>query len=185
MIHVYVVENSENDSVYFGMTSRSVETRLKDHIRNANRGGTSPFHKAISEIGPEKFSVLELKTVEDREIAGKLEKGLIATYKETNNVYNVLPGGDGAGFYITDKEAWKDKLKAARIGKQPALGMKHSDETKANAAKVSRAYWDTQETYNPDDIVGLSHKEAKDKLGISTTHYYRLKKLLAESNELS
>ncbi len=82
---------------------------------------------------------------------------------------------------IEAKTAWKDKLKEQRKGRTPALGMKHTDEAKQQASNVSNKYWDTQDTFARDPekvkaILALSHKEAKIQFGISTTHYYRLKK---------
>ncbi len=79
------------------------------------------------------------------------------------------------------KEAWLNKLKEQRKGRTPALGMKHTDEAKQLASEVSNKYWDSQDTITRDPekvtaILALSHKEAKAQFGISTTHYYRLKK---------
>lgn len=88
---------------------------------------------------------------------------------------------------IEAKEAWRSKLREKRKGKTPALGMKHTDKTKQIASEVSNKYWDTQETFtrNPEKvkaILALSHKEAKKQFGISTTHYYRLKKRFATND---
>lgn len=85
------------------------------------------------------------------------------------------------------KDAWINKLKEKRKGRTPALGMKHKDETKQVASEVSNAYWDTQETFirEPEKvqaILALSHREAKEQFGISTTHYYRLKKRFATND---
>lgn len=79
---------------------------------------------------------------------------------------------------------WRNKLKEQRKGRTPALGMKHTDEAKQQASNVSNKYWDTQDTFARDPekvkaILALSHKEAKIQFGISTTHYYRLKKRFA------
>lgn len=97
-------------------------------------------------------------------------------------------------FMTTQKEqdsetfaAWKDKLSIARKGRTPSLGMKHTDENKQLASEVSNKYWDTQETFTRDSekvkaILALSHREAKKTFGISTTHYYRLKKRFANND---
>lgn len=77
--------------------------------------------------------------------------------------------------------AWRGKLSKARQGKRPALGMKHTEANKQLFSKVSTEYWDKQDTYTNyvEDILKLSHKEAKNEFNISTTHYYRLKKRFA------
>lgn len=84
-------------------------------------------------------------------------------------------------------DSWKTKLKEKRKGRTPALGMKHTDEAKQIASEVSNKYWDTQETFARDPekvqvILALSHREAKKQFGISTTHYYRLKKRFATND---
>lgn len=82
---------------------------------------------------------------------------------------------------IEARKVWINKLKEQRKGRTPALGMKHTNEAKEYASEVSNKYWDTQNTFARDPkkvaaILALSHKEAKLQFGISTTHYYRLKK---------
>ena len=78
------------------------------------------------------------------------------------------------------KKRWIDNLKRGRVGKKPALGMRHTRENRQLFSRVSREYWDNQDTYidNAEDILKLSHREAKKVFGISTTHYYRLKKMV-------
>ena len=79
---------------------------------------------------------------------------------------------------------WKTKIREARKGRTPALGMKHTEENKKLFKQVSLDYWSTQNTYdkNAKEILQLSHKEAKEQFGISTTHYYRLKKRFATND---
>lgn len=60
--------------------------------------------------------------------------------------------------------------------------MKHTEENRLLFSKVSKEYWDSQETYNWEEIKKYSHKEAKKIFGISTTHYYRLKKQNGEES---
>lgn len=88
---------------------------------------------------------------------------------------------------IGARGAWIDKLKEQRKGRTPALGMKHTNEAKQIASEVSNKYWDTQDTFTRDankvaNILALSHREAKKQFGISTTHYYRLKKRFATND---
>jgi predicted DNA-binding protein (UPF0251 family) len=61
--------------------------------------------------------------------------------------------------------------------------MTHSEENKRLFSEVSKAYWDTQQTYKIDDVCTLSFRQAHEQYGISKTHYYRLLKR-AKSNEL-
>jgi hypothetical protein len=106
-----------------------------------------------------------------------VETGLISN---NDNTYNLAPGGLNS-FVVTDKESWIGKLKKARIGGTPALGMSHTEENKKLFSKVSKEWWSSQETYNPECVLKLSFKEAHKEFGISKTHYYRLRRTL--SNE--
>jgi len=110
------------------------------------------------------------------EQACELEKQLIATGEYS---YNIAVGGEG-GYVVPDekKEEWKNKLSSARKGRKPALGMSHTEENKKLFSEVSKKYWSTQDTYNAEEVIALTFKEAHTKYGISKTHYYRLKRSL-------
>ena len=82
--------------------------------------------------------------------------------------------GGKPSFRVKDIKSWKKKLRKARKGRKPSLGMKHSDENKKLFSKVSTEYWKSQKTYDVEQVRKLSFKEANLKLGISKTHYYRI-----------
>ena len=79
---------------------------------------------------------------------------------------------------------WRAKLSAKRKGRKPALGMKHTEASKELFRKVSREYWSTQDTYDWDDMKDMPFKQARDKYGISKTHYHRLRKR-SKANDLA
>lgn len=89
-------------------------------------------------------------------------------------------GGEG-GFVVPAEKinSWKEKLSKARKGRQPALGMKHTEENKKLFSEVSKKYWDENRIYSPEEIRKFSSfKEANRATGISKTHYYRIKRAL-------
>jgi len=96
--------------------------------------------------------------------------------------YNVHKGGEIGNFLPEGerKEAWRTKLKLARVGRKPALGMKHSEENKKLFSKVSNEYWDSQEKYNSEKVLSVGFSESNKLYGISKTHYYRLRKRALE-----
>ena len=180
-MYVYKIVNPKSEKFYIGITN-NLKRRMQAHKYVAKSGSKSPLYDWIRSHNMG-FTVIVLQECSSREEAEKLEQELILVCREAGlPILNVADGGDG-GFVITDVESWKQRLKVARKGKVPAKGMKHSDENKQLFAEVSNAYWESQDTYtkNINEILKLSHKEAKEKFGISTTHYYRLRKRLEGS----
>jgi hypothetical protein len=54
--------------------------------------------------------------------------------------------------------------------------MKHSEENKKLFSEVSNKYWNSQDTYNSNEILKYGFTKANKIFGISKTHYYRLRK---------
>lgn len=178
-MYVYLITNEVSGSVYVGITRTSIKRRFSAHKCAAKRGvKQSILYDAMRSYGVDNFSIRVLEECPTEEDMLKLEYEYIEYYRELlGSTYNVLDGGI-TYFPIKDKDAWKSKLRKARVGRKPAKGMKHSSENKVLFSKVSREYWDTQETYDAVEVVKYSFKEAAHRFGISKTHYYRLKKRL-------
>lgn len=206
MYYAYLIENTINQAYYVGITGNPVK-RWSRHRANArNLSGKARYktylYSAMRKYGVENFTFEILKTFEHREDCENFEISTIQWFKDQYiKTYNLHKGGN-LGFSmlghknykewkqkLSDNsignakgtpayDAWVEKLKKARRNRQPALGMVHTSANKELFKKVSREYWETQDTYiqYANDIIKLSHKEAKSKFGISTTHYYRLKK---------
>ena len=212
MYYAYKIVNQINKKVYIGITCNP-DSRWKRHQSNARSDSPKARYKtylynAMRKHGIDNFKFSVIATFTERKECELFEVLLIAAMRICSIPnYNLHDGGT-LGYNMQHnvnyeqwklrlkasavanssdpaiKEAWIQKLKEKRKGRTPALGMKHSDESKAIASKVSNEYWDTQITYARDDqkvkaILKLSHKEAKLQFGISTTHYYRLKKRFA------
>lgn len=180
--------------------SESTSSRYRTYLYNAMRKhGTENFKfNVIAEFKKredcELFEVSKIKQLRDSAIhIYNLHDGGTCGYDMRNSPdyeqwkQRLSESAIANSSDIEAKEDWKAKLRKQRKGRTPALGMKHSDEAKVRASEVSNAYWDTQETYARDfekvaAILALSHKEAKIQFGISTTHYYRLKKRFATND---
>lgn len=215
MHYAYKIVNTVNNKVYVGITVNP-ENRWQRHQSNARSNSLKSryrtyLYNAMRKHGIDNFNFSVIATFSDRRECELFEVLFIAgmrLYAIPN--YNLHEGGT-LGYDMrtninyeqwkqtlkqaaianstneVEVAAWKNKLKEQRKGRTPALGMKHSAETKALASEVSNAYWNTQETFarNIDKmkaILALSHRDAKAQFGISTTHYYRLKKRFAAND---
>lgn len=137
----------------------------------------------MRKYGKENFIIEQLFEYDFKEECCLKEIELIA---ENINGYNLAKGGE-TGFSMLEKSEEeiaerRKNLREGRKGRKPALGMKHAEENKKLFSKVSRECWDTQETYNWENMKDYTYKEAMEKFGISQTHYYRLKKAAGVSS---
>lgn len=114
MNYVYKITNLVNNKLYIGITSKSIDDRLKSHIlttyNKSNKDCNSIFHKAIKKYGKENFVIEELDRNEDWEEIKKLEQFYIKKFNsfigfENSNGYNSTLGGDGVLGYNTKKVA--------------------------------------------------------------------------------
>lgn len=182
-MYLYEIRNKINSAVYVGITRSSLKQRWRGHLYSARSNKKSILYDAMRSIGEEHFYILEIKSFDTEADLLQSEKDLIKYHREfSEKCYNILDGGESY-FPIYDWETHKAKLRIARAGRKPALGMKHTEENKKAFGEFGKLRWDLYGRY-PDDVVNYSFKEASAKFGISKTHYYRLRKL-AENNELS
>jgi hypothetical protein len=134
------------------------------------------LYDAIRSYGIENFDIILIAEYPNWESLSIAEIETIRLYKELGyNLYN-MKDEKQPHFYIKDKDAWKNKLKEKRVGRKPALGMKHSEENKKLFSEVSNKYWNSQDTYNSNEILKYGFTKANKIFGISKTHYYRLRK---------
>ena len=176
MYKIYYLVSESTKWYYIGMTKNSLKIRFTQHASSARREVKSPLYDCMRKHSD--FLVVLKADGLTYEEACELEKKLIREARElSHSILNLADGGEG-GFVILNVEDWKNKLKAARAGRKPALGMKHSEENKRLFSKVSKEYWSSQETYKKEEILQHSFRDATSKFGISKTHYYRLKRAL-------
>jgi len=119
---VYLIQNTVNSKIYVGVTSMTLEQRLKRHIYAARAGKQPHLQRAIRKHGENAFEIYPLQDAKDKEKAYKLEKywvELLNTY-EGNHGYNMMPGG---------------KNGAASGKNHPMYGWKHSKETLRKVAE--------------------------------------------------
>ena len=179
MYYVYIIENVLTQSYYIGYT-KNLKSRWNGHIWSVKSGKKSKLYNNMRKYGVKNFTVRVLESFKKKEDALKFEVFCIDL--DDPKCLNLSEGGEG-GFVVQDKDSWKTKLSKARKGRKPALGMRHTEENRNIFSKVSRHYWDSKNTYKPEEVLKYSFKEANAIFGISKTHYYRLRKR-AKINDL-
>jgi len=146
MIKIYMVETTESHKKYIGLTSQTIERRLKEHKYGRNTKNQI-ICRAIKKYGVDTFSIRKLDSTETMEDALKLEREYVKQYDTYNNGYNGNEGGYGPlinpmlGKKHTDEA--KRKMSEKRKGKQPRLGTTHSEETKKKIsdANLGKQAW--------------------------------------------
>lgn len=98
---IYKIINDINSKVYIGKTTRSLQTRFKEHIENTSNCN-SAIYAAIQKYGQNHFSIQLIEdNISDQELNQK-QRYWIAAYNSYKNGYNLTPGGDGKS--LSDKE---------------------------------------------------------------------------------
>lgn len=176
MYKLYNIITTSGDVYYIGMTKTSLESRLISHIYSCNKGVKTKLYDYMRKYGTDKFLIHIVDAFDTKVECCQAEVDAIALARERGeDLLNLANGGEG-GFVVQDIPLWKFRLSEARKGGQPALGLRHTDETKDLCSAAALEYWMTQDTYNPEVILKKNFKEANEIWGISKTHYYRLKK---------
>lgn len=170
---IYCATNKVNGKSYVGMTKTTLEQRRNSHHTSARTGSKLYFHNAIRKYGEENFEWRVIAYCPDESQMRHLESLLIRYYKY-EGCYNIADGGAGGFVIPEDKiEEWKGKLRKARKGRKPALGMKHTEENKRFFSECSKR---KKLLYDGVDFTKISFPEAQREYGISKTHFYRLRK---------
>jgi len=128
---VYKVENTITKEIYVGVTTGSIEIRIKDHLDKAKRGDGHKFQEAIATYGADAFQWEQVDTANSiNELAAK-EKQYIIKYNSKENGYNIDAGGgfkkqlykyDRDGKLIQKFECLEDAAKTVNVAKQSISG---------------------------------------------------------------
>lgn len=182
---LYKIVNLVSSGVYIGITKGDLKSRFRMHKFQARNGRKTPLYDAMRKYGEENFSIEILKEFEDfKELCDAEIEEIKSARASEVTCYNLCDGGVQNFDYVRrDREKWIANLKTKRVGRKPALGMKHTEDNKKLFSEFGKQRWDKYGRY-PEEVIHLPPKEAREKFGISKTHYYRLRQL-AKSNDLS
>lgn len=146
---IYKITCKLNGMGYVGKTTRSLEERTAEHLRNSR---TSYIDRAIRKHGWKNFSVEIIETCETLEQLNEREKFWIREFNcKKPNGYNLTDGGEGIPGYKAPPEL-SARLSVQRKGKKVTpeqsakisaklTGREFTDEHKANisAAKMGHS----------------------------------------------
>ena len=94
---IYTVTNKETKMVYVGLTTKSPETRKKDHIKKSKKskkGKSYAFQQAIATYGPDAFKWEQIDTATTTDELAEKEKAYILKHNSQEDGYNFSVGGD-------------------------------------------------------------------------------------------
>lgn len=143
MYYSYLITNTINRTVYVGIT-KNIPNRFRSHKYQAkNHRSKSHLYNAMNKYGFDVFTIEEIAVFENYKECCEFEINTINFFRE-NNIpnYNLHDGGTFGYSMASDNryEEWKLKLSASRVGRKPALGMKHTEGNKKVFSAVSRKY---------------------------------------------
>lgn len=113
---IYMHTNKLNGKKYIGQTTKTLNARLKEHLKEMIKGSNLPFHRALKKYGIENFVSEIIDTANNQKELNEKEIKWIAhfnTYKGKG--YNCTIGGEGY-------KAFGEK--------NHFYGKKHTEETK-------------------------------------------------------
>ena len=90
---VYKVTNKVNGMYYVGVSTKTLEERKKDHIKNSNKGKAYAFQNAIGTYGADAFKWEQIDTANSTDELAQKEKDYILKYDAKDNGYNSIGGG--------------------------------------------------------------------------------------------
>lgn len=130
---IYKITNKINGKLYIGQSTRTLEERWKDYIKDfkyvtPGKKNYRPIIAALQKYGLENFQIELLEDgIQDKEILDALEIKYIREYDAANPElgYNVELGGNSVGKH---SEATKLKISQAQLGdKNHMYGIKGKD----------------------------------------------------------
>lgn len=161
---IYKAVNKETQEVYIGATTKSLESRIVDHIDKASRKEGSHFQNAIATYGADAFEWVEIDTANDINELAQKEKGYILKYNSIEKGYNSDSGG---GFkkiiyqfdLIGNKVAQYDCLESASSVTN-VTKKRISNACLSNTHLLSDSYW----SYKSAFTIGESKDHRKKQV---------------------
>ena len=189
---IYRIKNLINGKVYIGQTVRTLDERMKEHLKNSS---VSPVGEDIKSNGLENF---EISVVEVCKTQSELDEAEKYWIKKENCLipygYNQCEGGflNTTGYHHTDEA--KSKMSNAKKDKyqgkeNPFYGKHHSKEQrlKWSVSRKGMKHVSSEKIQNirnshytcrvlciETNEIFNSIKEASDKYGLKATHITRV-----------
>jgi len=156
---VYKIQNTLNGKVYIGQTTRGIDDRWREHVRNSYRGKSSPLCDAIREFGPATFTVQELPHTKSLR-SGEYEWIRYYNSMDPRFGYNVA----GSGSEHSEERRRKMSVAMKRVWADPETRNKI---TKAiRGANTSDA---VKKRRTRGQLVRMSQQAERSKIALSVT----------------
>lgn len=97
-MNIYKITNTVNGKIYVGQTTKKIQSRWREHIKNSQKypKNKRPLYASIKKYGYEKFTVELIDTAKDKNELDHKEKHWILTLNTLRpNGYNLTNGGEG------------------------------------------------------------------------------------------
>ena len=185
---IYKYTNKLNGKIYIGQTVRTLEERLKEHMRK----NKTIIDKALNKYGIDNFEIEILCKCNDVNELNEKEIYYIKLYNSLiPNGYNQCYGGGNTMGYH-HKDISKQKMSEHKKGKKtgvnnPFYGKTHSEETKKRFSEQRKGRKLSQEWRDnigksqfkkvlcvENNTIYESIKDCGEKLGIEPTHITRV-----------
>jgi len=130
----YMAIHRESGRVYIGITSRTLNTRMREHLSRSVAAKT-PFSVAIRDCGIDAFDWVVLAECSTREELFALEKKYIAEFRanEPDFGFNCTRGGSGVAGFI-HSEVTRTKISLSGKGRRKSV----EERAKLSAAHRGR-----------------------------------------------
>lgn len=130
---VYKITNNVNGKIYIGFTSRSIKTRLQEHINCALKyNKSSNLYRAIRKYGDQHFSIESVFESSDRDLTlHQMEPYYVNEYDSIQNGYNMTKGGGSFPSYIRTAEhrrASAERIKVAHLKNKNKVHVNNGSE---------------------------------------------------------
>lgn len=189
---IYLFTNKINNKQYVGLTTRDLEVRKQEHLRNKN----GYFANALKHHGVENFNLTVIDEADNLDELNALEIKYIQEFNTMYpNGYNLCLGGGVTDGFTHSEESKRmmsmtKKAKGSMVGeKNHFYGKTHTEEAKSKMSKVHKGKVITEESRErmskssasakpvrciTDGKEFISAKKAGDYYGITPTHISRV-----------
>lgn len=175
---VYKIINNITNKIYIGLTTRTVEERIREHLKDS-KIHKYPLYHAINKYGWNNFKVEVIDTAETiQELNSKEEYWIKQLNCISPNGYNLQTGG----LSKRQSKETKAKIRSANIGRilteehkekisLAHRGKKHSKEHVAKIVLANTGKKRSQEFKNRLSIVNIGKHPSKEaRLNMSLAH---------------
>ena len=128
---VYLIESTETDKKYIGITTKGYEQRFANHVWHSRKSRKScrALYAAINKYGASTFRVRLIDTAKNREDLCAKEIYYISKLNTLYpNGYNLTLGGDAGSMSDDTKRMMSERLKGVPLSEHNKAGLKRAWE---------------------------------------------------------